>query len=172
MIGIKSSLGAGEELAYFEMSFCPSLELVSLVRRFVATFYLRVLSDADLASRVALAMHELLENAVKYSSDGETHIRLEIRSPGRAPTIEIRTRNRTPADMAAALSAKIARMNAIGDPFRFYQALMRERAGDDMRGGLGLGRIAAEAEMELSCRVDGDTVEVRAWTTTAQREAA
>lgn len=34
-----------------------------------------LLGDANHASRVALATHELLEDAIKYSSDGETNIR-------------------------------------------------------------------------------------------------
>lgn len=162
MIGIDAKIGATQELASFEMSFSPSLELVSLVRRFVGAFYLRLLSDADLASRVALATHELLENAVKYSSDGETNIRMEIRSPATGPEIWIRTRNRTPADHAAVLARNIEEMNTLGDPFKFYQAVMRRSAKSGVAGGLGLGRIAAEAEMQISLEIAGDLVEVHA----------
>jgi hypothetical protein len=163
MIGIDAKLGDnGHDLAFFEMSFCPSLELVSLVRRFVGTFYLRVLDDADLASRVALATHELLENAVKYSLDGETNIRMEIRRVPTGHDIEIRTRNRTSPERAARLAGNIDEMNQLGNPFKFYQTLMRRSAKSDAPGGLGLARIAAESEMKISCVVNNDTVEVRA----------
>src|SRR5947209_8429255 len=64
--------------AYFELNFRPNVALVSVVRRFVNEFYQRFLSDPDATSRLALATHELLENAVKYSKDGETTIRIEL----------------------------------------------------------------------------------------------
>jgi hypothetical protein len=179
MLGIEAKMGGdGHELAFFEMSFCPSIELVSLVRRFVGTFYLRVLDDADLASRVALATHELLENAVKYSADGEANIRMEIRraSPemaaaGQPHAITIRTRNKAPVDRASSLEANIDEMNRLGDPFKFYQTLMRRSAKSGVAGGLGLGRVAAEAEMAISLALHGDTVEVVA-RTLAPAEAA
>lgn len=173
MLGIEAKMGGdGHELAFFEMSFCPSIELVSLVRRFVGTFYLRVLDDADLASRVALATHELLENAVKYSVDGEANIRMEIRRNEKGShVITIRTRNRAPADRATSLEANIAEMNQLGDPFKFYQVLMRRSAKSGVAGGLGLGRVAAEAEMAISLSLQGDTVEVIA-RTLAEAEAA
>lgn len=164
MLGIDAKMLRDNEQAYFEMSFCPSIELVSLVRRFVGTFYLRVLSDADLASRVALATHELLENAVKYSTDGEANIRLVIKALNTRPTIELRTRNRTPPEQAAVLVRNIQEMNALNDPFKYYQTLMRRSANSGVHGGLGLGRIAAEAEMEITCDVSGDIVEVFART--------
>src|SRR5678809_476618 len=70
-----------QHVAYFELNFKPNVALVSVVRRFVTEFYQRFLSDPDGTSRVALATHELLENAVKYSKDGETTIRIEVENP-------------------------------------------------------------------------------------------
>ncbi len=164
MMGIDAKIESGPDLAYFEMSFSPSDELISLVRRFVGTFYLRVLSDPDLASRVALATHELLENAVRYSADGVALVRMEIRSPQTAPLVEIRTRNRAAKQHTSVLANRIDEMNSLGDPFKFYQQLMRKSAKDGIRGGLGLGRIAAEAEMTISCEILDNVVEVRART--------
>ena len=51
---------------YFHLVFRPNIKLVSTVRRFTGEFYRRVLVDQDLASRLALATHEMLENAVTY----------------------------------------------------------------------------------------------------------
>ena len=64
------------DLGFCELSFEKRPELVSIVRRFVSDFYDRTLADPDATSRVALATHELLENAVEESLRRRTGIRL------------------------------------------------------------------------------------------------
>jgi len=161
-------LGHTSDLAYFEMSISPSISFVSVVRRFVASFYECLLSDLDLASRVALVTHELLENAVKYSIDGETTIRMEIATTTTPPTVRIRTRNRADPASTAILRRNIDEMNALADPMAFFQLLMKRGARSGAPGGLGLGRIAAEAEMTVSYTLVGELVEVCAETTAAR----
>jgi hypothetical protein len=151
--------------AYFELSFCPSLALVSTVRRFVATFYENVLTDPDVTSRVALAAHELLENAVKYSIDGETNVRVDVSPTETARVLHvcIRTRNKSTPENIALLEASFAEMKDAPDPLLFYTQLMSKKARSSQGGGLGLGRIAAEAEMSLAMAVVEDgVVEIRA----------
>ena len=53
-----------ETRPYFHLVFRPNIKLVSTVRRFTGEFYRRVLVDQELASRLALATHEMLENAM------------------------------------------------------------------------------------------------------------
>ncbi len=142
---------------YFEMSFAPSMELVSVVRRFVGALYERLLIDSEVAHRVALAAHELLENAVKYSIDGETSIRMEVTRIGPIPECVIRTRNRTSPDNVSTLRTRLEDLKTSGDADAHYMALLRESTmpqNANRRGGLGLGRIASEAEMDLSFTVD------------------
>jgi hypothetical protein len=151
--------------AYFELSFCPSLALVSTVRRFVATFYENVLTDPDVTSRVALAAHELLENAVKYSIDGETNVRVDVMPDadgGELLHVCIRTRNKSTSENIALLQDAFRDMHGTSDPLVFYTELMQRKSKSAQGGGLGLGRIAAEAEMALAMSVDGDFVEIRA----------
>src|SRR5215217_7663315 len=62
--------------ARFELAFSPNMRLIAVVRRFVSEFYNQVLSDPETTSRLTLASHELLENAVKYSFDGNTCIQI------------------------------------------------------------------------------------------------
>ena len=58
--------------ASFDMSFAPTTRIVSVVRRFVLSLYERILADNVMSSQLALATHELLENAVKYNIDDAT----------------------------------------------------------------------------------------------------
>src|SRR5437660_1066565 len=77
----------------FELTLRPNLELVATVRLFVESFYHRTLSDEELSGRLAIATHELLENAVKYSVDGETSLRIEIGPPSVPRVLNVSTRN-------------------------------------------------------------------------------
>src|SRR6478609_7914316 len=85
---------SGNDLGFCELSFEKRPELVSIVRRFVTDFYDRTLGDPDAISRLALATHELLENAVKYSRDGRAKVRIEVSGQGGRVKVRIRTKNR------------------------------------------------------------------------------
>lgn len=153
-------------MAYFDLTFSPNFELVSPVRVFVETFYARLLRDAEVSSRLAIATHELLENAVKYSLDGETKLRVELDEARRVLTIE--TKNRTSAESAAELASYLDEMNASGDPQAYYHQRMRRSMRNDA-SQLGLARIHCEAEMRLSCAIVGDQVTVHAETNVEAR---
>jgi hypothetical protein len=144
------------EPAYFALRFSPSVELISVVRRFVADFYQNILHDDDAVSRVALATHELLENAVRYSIDGETTIRIDVTEE----LLTIQIDNIADANHRTALAGLFAEMNAAEDAFEHYRELMIKNARRTDGSGLGLARIRAEAEMDLDCEVAGDTVRI------------
>jgi hypothetical protein len=141
---------------YFELTFRPNVELISVVRRFVSSFYEHILSSPDATSRIALATHELLENATKYSTDGETTIRIEVTATCEA--IRIRIWNRTARENIVLLRACFDEMLQFSDPFVYYQRLMERSAKRKVGSGLGLARLRAEADMELSCEIEEDRV--------------
>jgi hypothetical protein len=144
------------DLGFCELSFERRPELVSIVRRFVTDFYDRTLADPDATSRVALATHELLENAVKYSRDGRAKVRIDVSGVGEKVRVRIRTRNRgSPAD-AQHIQRSIDEMTSM-DPNVYYLSLMRKNASRTDGSGLGLARIYAEAEMAMSvtCNKNG-----------------
>ena len=148
-----SGSASGNDLGFCEISFEKRPELVSIVRRFVTDFYDRTLGDPDAISRLALATHELLENAVKYSRDGRAKVRIEVSGLGdrcdRA-RVRIRTRNRATAEDAEHIRRTIDEMMSM-DPDVYYLSLMRRNVS--LAGsGLGLARIHAEAEMAMSVR--------------------
>ncbi len=141
-----------DDLGFCELSFQRRPELVSIVRRFVSDFYDRTLADPDASSRVALATHELLENAVKYARDGMATVRIEVNVTGTSAHIRIRTRNRAADADAAYIRRTISEMRCSPDPNLYYLDVIRRNARRTDGSGLGLARIAAEAEMEVSVK--------------------
>src|SRR5262245_17627316 len=110
--------------AHFELSFVPTAELVSVVRRFVTGFYDRML-DGDTAARLAMATHELLENTVKYSTDGRASMSIDLQPDGGDSVLSICTRNRARAEDVALLARMLDEMGAAEDSQHYYQALLR-----------------------------------------------
>lgn len=137
------------DLGFCELSFERRPELVSIVRRFVSEFYDRTLCDPDATSRVALATHELLENAVKYSRDGRAKVRIEVSGQGERVKVRIRTKNRGSPEDAQHIQKTIDEMMSM-DANVYYLTLMRRNASRTDGSGLGLARIHAEAEMAMS----------------------
>ena len=143
--------------AHFELDCAISLEDVSEIRRLVERLHLRRGSSESDASRIAMTTHELLENAIKFSLDGIAMLRIEVTPAGE---VVVRTRNRASADDRRDLAALAAELHAAADPLTFYVSLMA-RAPQE-RGGLGLGRVAAEGDMAIDFDFHDDVVEVSA----------
>jgi hypothetical protein len=154
---------------YVELSFSPTIELIVIVREFVTSFYERALVDADTTSRVAVATHELLENACKYSLDGATNLRIELGSD--RATVRIRLRNRASPEHIANLQERFALMRDCPDPTEYYQRMMVACVHRNEGSGLGLARIRAEAELELALETEGDVLTLHAETASSRHPA-
>lgn len=154
--------------AYFDMTFAPSLELVSNVRVFITKFFDSVVRDVDLVDRVGVAVHELLENAIRYSLDGVTAVRIDmVRGPDVAVTI--RTRNLARPEDIERVRSNVAELTAAPDAGAHYQYLMQKSLGTPAHvSGLGLGRVAAESEMDLVLEVVADSIQLTASTRKVQ----
>jgi anti-sigma regulatory factor (Ser/Thr protein kinase) len=137
-----------------ELSFSPNVDLISVVRRFVSTFYDEVLHDHDASSRLAMATHELLENACKYSRGGHTTLRIEITDGRRCARILLS--NHAVPERIADLRARFAEMSTFPDPDAYYQVVMARSMKSAGGSGLGLARIRAEGEMTLAFTCDAD----------------
>lgn len=148
--------------------FKPNVELVSVVRKFVSEFYERVAPDAETVSRIALATHELLENAVKYSQTHETVLRVEVVPEVLPPAVLVRTWNHADPQHLDKLRRTVTALNEAGDPTTHYLNMMRESSKRTEGSELGLARISAEAEMAISMQEApgnrvGITASTEAW---------
>ena len=148
--------------SFIEISFAPSLNLVSKVREFAAEVYDEMLHDAEIVSRLEIASHELLENAVKHAGDRPTRMRIECRSEAQGPHLVIQTWNEVTEHDYEELTGLIQTMNASSNPDAYYQTLMQRAAYRTSGSGLGLGRIWAEARMAIRCSREGSQVCVTA----------
>lgn len=144
--------------AYVELRFRPNVQLISTVRRFVSDFYEYALIDADTVSRLALATHELLENAVRNTANQESRVCIAVETQGGVDRVIIRTWNTTTPANVEILKRIFLEMNAAKDPFEYYQLLMKKTARQPDGSGLGLARIRCEAEMALGLEIVGEEV--------------
>jgi two-component sensor histidine kinase len=150
----------GTPTGSFALVFSPSVDLISVVRRFVGDFYRNTLGP-EIGEQLALATHELLENSVKYGDKSETKLCIDVWRQRAERHVVIRTQNQALAEHVEVVRALVERLRA-GSPFDFYQVLMRESLASPNRSGLGLARIAAEADMALSCHVEGAALTIQA----------
>lgn len=143
----------------------PPPRLATKVRELVTTIYRDLLSQ-DENDRIAIAAHELLENLLKYSSDGVSTFDVEICRRTSDAVVRLQTRNRASDEHLVVVRRTVDGIVQGGDPDRVYDELLATspyRAGS----GLGLARIRAEAGMDLACTTDGAVV-----TLTAERVVA
>ncbi len=136
----------------------PLWSTVDDVRRLVETFCAEVFPQAGREQQLALAAHELLQNAFAGSSGDEVELELAL-DPG-ADRARLSVTSACDRERAAALLARVARVQAHADPLAGHLEAMREDPA--ARGGLGLSRIRYEAELELAVEVRGARVTVHA----------
>lgn len=163
-----------EGAPYLELHFKPDHDLVTVVRRFVADLTQQHLIDPEGTSRIALAIHELLENAVKYATDGETTLRIDVDLDRHPRPVRIALCNRARPEDIAAIGAILDGIARAPCAQKFYQQLLVRRAKvKDRSGGLGLARLCAEGDMKLTCRViDNDVTVIEATTSVAGRSCS
>jgi hypothetical protein len=139
------------------IDFRPHAGLLTETRAFIATFCGTFADSPVVVHRLTITAHELLENAIKYSSDGATRIHIAVHRRGAtARQISIGPENRASPERLAAACEMIERIRAASDPFEFYCELTRASVGRNTNSGLGLARIRAETSCDLDCAVTED----------------
>ena len=139
-----------------------NVSLLHHVRSFVSSFLAshpgKISAQRD--SEVALTLHELLENAVRYADDKKSILEVRTDLLGEVHVL-LRTTNRANARNAARVLALIERLSTT-PAAALYQQLLEETIKHTEGSGLGLVRIAAECGMTVRGSYDGEHLKVEA----------
>jgi two-component sensor histidine kinase len=145
---------------HLDLPLTISPAIVSPTRRLLESKLAPVLDDDDAVFRVAMAAHELLENAAKYASDGKARLEVEVSPRDDDALVRVVVTNNATRENIDNLSACFAEMNTESDAMAHYFALMRRNAKNGSISRLGLARVRAEGEMDIAVDINGDTVKV------------
>jgi hypothetical protein len=155
-------LSAGAErtiaAASIRLQRSPHAALASSVRELLSTICQELL-DPDETQSVAMAAHELVENIVKYSTDGMRSFEVDLSTRGDQAWVRLRTRNHAVPEHRDDLQTVVERVSRASDPLAIYDELI-ESSSRREGSGLGLARIRAEAGMNVACLAEGTVITV------------
>jgi anti-sigma regulatory factor (Ser/Thr protein kinase) len=137
----------------------PPWVFIDEIRRFVESFCTCSCEAQHREAQLALAVHELMQNAVPHAHEEEVDLVLEV-DPA-ADRVEVAVTNRCTEQEFQVLRERVDRMNGEPDALRHYLEAMRA-APKNARGGLGLARVRFEAQLELSVSRSAGRVTVHA----------
>jgi anti-sigma regulatory factor (Ser/Thr protein kinase) len=136
----------------------PRWVVVDEVRHFVESFCAAACPGSAREEQVALAAHELVQNAIMNASSSEIEVRLEL--DRHSQRVRVSVTNVCHPDQIPVLRDRLARALECDDPLAGYVAAMRE--APERRGGLGLSRIRYESALDLGLEVSGARVTIHA----------
>jgi hypothetical protein len=152
---------AEKPLVSLEVSFAeaPPQGMVTPLCQSLLELCRPAFADDDAAARLRLAAHELLENIVKYSTDGACELRFTLlRKAGGGLEATVQTRNLPRAENRADAEQRLAALTAARDPLEHYDSIIADSARRPAGSGLGLARIHAETEYRLSHRFEANAL--------------
>lgn len=143
------------------LAFEPSAGFVRRVIRWLTDFCQLTLQDLELVARLRLAVHELVENVVKYGMQPNVRVEVELLERDGATLLRLSTCNRATPEYLERAVHLLTQLKAAEDPLAYYDQLVLETAPKAGMSGLGLARIRAEGDLELDFAVEGN--ELRIW---------
>jgi hypothetical protein len=156
----KGSVQAKVRKDHMELSFGPRWTYIGCVRGFVAHFFAIGLEDKIHAERISLAVSELLENAVKYSSGPDTTVSASIL--GKHNKVVACVENQSTPENIEELQGELKGICEKA-PEEAYMAKLQEAANrTDGKSQLGLARIRYETGAVLTVSINGNRVHVEA----------
>jgi hypothetical protein len=148
--------------AAVHLSFRPQVRLINSTREAVIAFFGPLLGDPDATGRAAMATHELLENAFKYSLDGQCSVEVTMIERNDHNHLTVRVTNRCTPSGAAEVRRLVDLLHHARDPDVVYGELLELSVLREVGSGLGLARIHTECRMDLACAATDERVSVTA----------
>lgn len=145
----------------FELKFTANVELLTVARRCIIEFFGQLLSNQEAVAPLVIVTHELLENAVKFTSRDEPVFRAEVLRDVGIARVVLETRNFADDAHATALFRNIGEIDAATNAFAHYQALIRKSIKTKTAFGLGIARLRAETQTRISASMSEGRVLVR-----------
>lgn len=159
----RKSIGVGPTTSpALDIRLVARMDQVSVVRTFLEQYLCSSSPDPDLLARVTVAAHELLENAAKYSSAPGARLRTGIEQRAGSWYGWVEVANQGAPGHVDDLRTTVQELEDPATAVDIYQGDMLCLALKGDASGLGLARIRAELDMELSMRLEGETVCVTA----------
>ncbi len=137
---------------HVEIRFGPRWKYIAATRSYVQNFVAISIPNDSKADQIAMAISELLENAVKYSDGEEIHISMHI--DGQAKKVFLSVSNQGNPETVASLRTFFERVHS-GPPLETFLELMKEATTrSDGLSQLGLARIRYEVGGEMELHAD------------------
>lgn len=140
----------------------PSMLVIASARTFIEELLIPLVG-AELASRVSMASHELLENIAKYASLGTASL-VVVAAPRSDGTVLVRvtSSNCAAPHLLGELRTILDEVSKAPDPRNLYLHYMEASVRRGHGSRLGLIRIRAEGEMSLRFECSADEVVIHA----------
>lgn len=119
--------------------------------------------DADMESRLRIVVAELTENVGKYATGGKATVSVTIEQRDEQVYVRVETSNSAPERDIERAVALLSQIRDANDRVFYYDQLVKSVAPTRVPGvsGLGIARIAAEGQLGLDYRVEGDVLTIR-----------
>jgi hypothetical protein len=142
--------------ARMEVEFPPDWRVLRDLRAFVGKLVDSVADSSDLAARVSMVVTELAENAVKYSGNEKSVVRLRVEPTSNG--IRCESENEASAINIEQLERTLQLVNE-GDPFEAYSRALTN-ATEETSSRIGLARIRHEGQMQVRCIITNSRVRI------------
>jgi anti-sigma regulatory factor (Ser/Thr protein kinase) len=149
----------GTTPVYLTLRMKPPWVFIDEIRRFVESFCACAYTGHNREAQLALAVHELMQNAVPHSHDEEVELTLEVEPS--ADRVAVAVTNAATEQEYQALADRLEKMYREPDALRHYLKTMSETP-TVQRGGLGLARVRFESQLDLTVSRAGGRVTVHA----------
>jgi hypothetical protein len=139
----------------------PSVRMITSTRHFIEELC-EPLVGTDIGSQIAMVVNELMENLTKYAEGGSMRLEVQILPHQDHYQIRITAANRASPAQLGTLEQILKDIAKSEDPRLMYLRYMNQSVLRKEGSGLGLSRIRAEGDMNISYSREGDEITIRA----------